>query len=129
MAVAAAAPEPGTKYAGNTSQGFPASIWTNDAGNGLHRFTIRRRFKCGGNETVVGTFRLTGGAMAVRDDGRFYAHAKLDRGGKINRGVFTLRGRFGSGGKAARGTYRERVKVESGTRCDTGTVRFRISSN
>ena len=128
VAVAAAAPEPDTKYTGSTSQGFKTSIRTNAAGNGLNAFTIRRRFSCGGNQTVVGTFRQAGGAMAIREGGRFYAHATLDRGGAIRRGVFTIRGRFGPGGKTARGTYRERVKVDSGARCDTGTIRFRISS-
>ena len=126
VAVAVASPEPSTKFAGKTSQGFSASIWTNAAGNGLHSFTIRRSFRCAGNETIEGTFQLTSGAMALREGDRFYAHAKVKRGGKIRRGVFTIRGRFGTRGKAARGTYRERVRVKSGARCDTGTIRFLI---
>ena len=128
MGVAIAAPEADTKYTGNTSQGFTASIRTNATGNGLHSFIIRRRFSCRGNQTVVGTFRQSSGAMRVREGGRFYAHARLQRGGAIRRGVFTIRGRFGPGGKTARGTYRERMKVESGARCDTGTIRFQISA-
>ena len=127
VAVASAAPEAGTKYSGNTSQGFRASFWTTEAANGLRSFRIRRRFRCG-QQTVVGTFRLSEGGMAIREDGRYYGQAKVEPGGEINRGVFTIRGRFGPRGKAARGTYRERVRVDSGARCDTGTVRYRVAA-
>jgi hypothetical protein len=130
VAAASAAPQADTKYSGKTSQGKKVSLRTNPTGEGVESFVIRRVFRCG-DETVEGTFRTfrsDGGVMPVKLNGRFYGHAKIDPGGAIKRGEFTIRGRFGPNGGAARGTYRERVRLKSGTRCDTREIRFRVAA-
>ena len=130
VAVATAAPQANTKYKGTTSQGNNVNLRTNASADGVASFVIRRKFQCG-DETVVGTFRTfrdDGGLMPIKENGRFFGHAAVDPGGAIERGKFTIRGRFGPNGGAARGTYRERVRLNSGTRCDTGEIRFRVAA-
>ena len=129
VAVASAAPQPDTRYAGNTSQGKKASLRTTPTGGGVEQFVIRRVFRCAvedGEETVSGVFRQSSGVLAVADNGTFRGSSKVRPTRQIKRGVFTLAGRFGPRGRVARGTYRERVRLRSGTRCDTGKVRFRL---
>ena len=121
---------PDTTYKGTTSQGNNAKLRTNAAADGITSFLIRREFDCG-DETIVGTFRTfraEGGLMPIKETGKFFGHAKVQAGGAIARGQFTIRGKFGTKGGAARGTYRERVRLKSGTRCDTGEVRFRVAA-
>jgi len=127
MAIAAARPD--TTYRGNTSQGLTASLRTDDDGTAVRAFTIRRRFDCG-TQTAEGTFRQSSGIMVIKANRRFYGYAKVEptSGGKIARGQFTIRGRFGPRGAVARGTYRERVRLKSGGRCDTGEVRYRVKA-
>jgi hypothetical protein len=133
MAVAAtmalAAARPNTTYRGTTSQGEKASLRTDDDGTAVRAFTIRRHFDCG-TQTAEGTFRQSSGIMVIKPDGRFFGHAKVKPApnGEIQRGQFTIRGRFGSRERAAKGTYRERVRLKNGGRCDTGEVRFRVKA-
>ena len=129
VAVASAAPRADTKYEGNTSQGNDASLRTDGDGSAIRSFTIRRELDCG-TQTVVGTFRQSSGIMVIKPDGRFWGHDLVapSAGGAIERGQFTIRGRFGPRGGAARGTYRERVRLKNGARCDTGEIRYRVKA-
>ena len=129
VAVASAAPRPDTKYRGNTSQGHNASLRTDADGTAVRSFTIRRSFNCGAG-SPTGTFRQSSGIMVVKPDGRFWGHDQVQpsTGGSIDRGQFTIHGRFGRRGGAVRGTYRERVRLENGTRCDTGEIRYRLKA-
>ena len=128
VAVAAfAAARPSTTYRGKTSQRNDVSLRTDNDGTAVRSFTIRREFDCG-TQTAEGTFRQSSGIMVIKDDGRFFGHAPVQPapGGEIQRGQFTIRGRFGRRGRAARGTNRERVRLKNGGRCDTGEVRYRV---
>jgi len=129
VAVASAAPRADTKYAGSTSQGNRASLWTDADGTAVRAFSIRREFKCGA-QTAAGVFRQSSGIMVVRPTGRFWGHddVRPSRGGEISRGEFTIRGKFGRRGNVVRGTYRERVRLKDGSRCDTGVIRYRVKA-
>ena len=129
VAAASAAPLASTTYKGNTSQRLPVSLRTDNDGTAIRSFTIRREFRCG-SETVEGTFRQSSGIMVIKPDRRFWGHdqVKPARGGEIQRGQFTIRGRFGTRGRVVRGTYRERVRLRDGTRCDTGEIRYRVKA-
>jgi hypothetical protein len=129
VTAAFADPKPATKYVGNTSQDYDASLRTDRDGTAIRSFTIRREFDCG-TETAVGTFRQSSGIMVIKPTGRFWGHDKVKATaqGSIRRGEFTIRGKFGSKGNVVRGTYRERVRLKNGSRCDTGEIRYRVKS-
>jgi hypothetical protein len=133
MAVAAAmafaAARPNTTYRGKTSQGEKVSLRTDRDGSAVRGFTIRRQFDCG-TQTAEGIFVQSSGKMVIKPDRRFFGHADVNPapGGEIERGQFTIRGRFGSGERVVKGTYRERVRLKNGGRCDTGELRFRVKA-
>jgi hypothetical protein len=130
-AIALAAPRGDTTYKGKTSQKRNVKLRTTADAGALKGFAIRRRLDCGDDGSVSGTFRQTSGLIPIADDGRFSGGSKVRslNGGEIERGRYTLRGRFGEAGLGARGTYRERVVLRSGVRCGTGTVKFRVRSS
>jgi len=129
VTAAFADPKPATKYTGNTSQGNNASLRTDRDGTAIRSFTFRRQFDCG-TETATGTFRQSSGIMVIKPTGRYWGHDKVkpSAGGSIQRGEFTIRGKFGAKGNVVRGTYRERVRLKNGSRCDTGEVRYRLKA-
>jgi hypothetical protein len=129
ITAAVAAPKPATKYTGNTSQGNNASLRTDGDGTAIRSFTIRREFDCG-TSTAAGTFRQSSGIMVIKPTGRFWGHDNVQpsSGGSIQRGEFTIRGKFGKNGNVVRGTYRERVRLKNGSRCDTGEIRYRLKA-